>query len=332
MKHPILSCYTLPWPTSWEDVFGVARPLLVEIGFGNADYLIALAESNPDCNVIGFEISVTGMNKAEHKIEKHHLDNARAVFATGETALHHLLTPGSVREFHINYPDPWFKQRHAGRRIIQPDTTAALASRLEPDGLLYLATDIHDYATMSDRVLASTPGLENTLDSGWTDTLPERLITTKYEAKGIREGRPGHYFRYRRTTAPALDVPVYTELAMPHVILTSPLSAEAITAQVQKQTLRRPEADITVSLLTAYYNPVYETTLFEAVVIEPTIEQRVGLLLSARDEPGSYILKVAGIGHIRSTQGVHDAVGFVADWIASQHDDAEVTERNIREP
>jgi tRNA (guanine-N7-)-methyltransferase len=332
MKHPILSCYTLPWPVPWDDVFGAARPLLVEIGFGNADYLIALAEANPDCNVVGFEISVTGMNKAEHKIEKHRLANARAVYSTGETALYHLLTPGSVREFHINYPDPWFKQRHAGRRIIQPDTTAALASRLAPDGLLYLATDIADYATMSDRVLAATPGLENTLDSAWTESLPERLITTKYEAKGIREGRPGHYFRYRRTAAPALDVPVYTELSMPHVILTSPLAAETIAAQVEKQTLRRPEADITVSLLTAYYNPVYQTTLFEAVVVEPTIEQRIGLLLSARDEPDSYILKVAGIGHIRSTQGVHDAVGFVADWIASQHEAGQVTGRNIREP
>src|SRR5690606_12868108 len=107
----------MEWATNWTALFGRERPLIVEIGFGNADYLIALAKANPECNVIGFEIASQSLDKAERKIKSEKLSNVLAIFSTGETALNHLFTPASIRQIHINYPDPWFKSRHAGRRI-----------------------------------------------------------------------------------------------------------------------------------------------------------------------------------------------------------------------
>ena len=101
-----LSILNLSWPLRQEELFDGARPLIVEIGFGNGDYLIHLAQANADHNIIGLEISSQSMEKAEAKIERRGLSNVRPIHSRAETALAHLLEPESVSAFHINYPDP----------------------------------------------------------------------------------------------------------------------------------------------------------------------------------------------------------------------------------
>ena len=60
------------------------------------------------------------------------------------------------------FPDPWHKNRHHKRRLIQPDFVALVASRLAPGGVLHLATDWQDYATHMLAVLDACPALRNT--------------------------------------------------------------------------------------------------------------------------------------------------------------------------
>ena len=103
------------------------------------------------------------MDKAEAKIAQRGLDNAAPVHGRAETALAHLLPPASVREFHINYPDPWFKKKHQRRRLICRETVDLLASRLLPGGRLLLATDIIDYAEMAHEICRGRPGLANAI-------------------------------------------------------------------------------------------------------------------------------------------------------------------------
>ena len=153
-----LNILRLDWPLRQERLFPRVQPLVVEIGFGNGDFLIHLARTQPDCNLLGFEISSQSMDKAEAKIETLGLANVRPIHARAETALAHLLPPESVSEFHINYPDPWFKKKHHRRRLISRETVALLASRLRPGGSMLLATDISDYAEMAHESLSSAAG------------------------------------------------------------------------------------------------------------------------------------------------------------------------------
>lgn len=328
MQHDKLNSLTLPWPVDWAALFGEDRPLIVEIGFGNADYLIALAAANADCNVIGFEVSGQSMYKAERKIVSKTLHNARAIYSRAETALHHLFTPQSIREVHINYPDPWFKTRHAGRRLMQRDTLDAIVNRLEIGGLLYLATDIVDYAEMSHDLLVETPGLDNLLNAPWTDHLSERLITTKYEQKGIREGRPGNYFKYRRNDQPAPDVPVQEERPVPHIIIKSAQDPKALAALAEKVAFHHE--GMHVALLTGYWNPHFDSALFEVVIEEPTIEQHLALALRRREEDGQFTLRYASFGMPRPTDGLHFATVAVAKWLTEQHPDTEIVINRTR--
>ena len=86
-----LSALNIDWPIKQERLYPRAQPLIVEIGFGNGDFLIHLAQTQPDCNILGFEVSSQSMDKAEAKIDKLGLTNARAIHSRAETALNCLL-------------------------------------------------------------------------------------------------------------------------------------------------------------------------------------------------------------------------------------------------
>lgn len=324
-----LTWYTLPFPTDWATLFGAERPLMLEIGFGNGAYLVELARQNADCNIIGVEVSSQSLDKAERKMTRLGLDNARVIFGRGETLLHHMLTPASLREVHVNYPDPWFKSRHAERRLIQRDTVDAITSRLQVGGRLYLATDIRAYAEMSHEVLSQTQGLRNLLDAPWADSPPAqgRLTTTKYEAKGYAEGRTGHYFVYERTSEPAPFVPVLKELDMPHMRLSLPLSPAEVAERFEK--LSFSEGEHHAAVMDAYINRRGHSILFEVTLMEPSIEQHVALVLYRR-EGAEYMLKFATLGYPRMTEGLHMVTRRLAEWLIGLHPEGQVLESAVR--
>lgn len=322
-----LNYLTVDWPLRQSSLFPLERPLIVEIGFGNGDHLIHLAETRPDCNIIGFEISSQSMDKAEAKIEKRRLSNARPIHCRAETALSHLLGPQTVTEFHINYPDPWFKKRHQRRRLIQRETVDLLTSRLREGGTLRLATDIREYAEMAHEALAHAPGLTNQFETPWVHDIAGRF-RTKYELKGYREGRRGHFFRYQRNAMPVKHPAVIKELDMPHLFLQSPLSAAEIVDRFEAT--RRQAGGAHIAILRAYADPKRDTAVFEVVVEEPTIEQHALLLLSPRAGAGEYMVRLSAVGHARSTAGMHRAVEAVGEWVAGLDERGRVLERKLR--
>jgi len=308
-----LNILTLDWPLRPERLFPRVQPLVVEIGFGNGDFLIHLARTQPRRNILGFEISGQSLDKAEAKIERLGLDNARVIHGRAETALAHLLAPESVHEFHINYPDPWFKKRHQRRRLIKRDTVDLLTSRLAAGGHLLLATDIIDYAEMAHEILSETRGLSNAFVAPWVHQVEGRF-RTKYELKGYREGRRGHFFCYARNDERVAHPPIIEELDMPHLFLRTPLSAAEICERFQAG--RRRFGDIHVAMLHAYADPKRNVAVFEVVVEEPSIEQHTMIMLAPRADAGEYIVKLTSMGQARSTLGMHRAVAAVGEWVA----------------
>jgi tRNA (guanine-N7-)-methyltransferase len=301
---------TLPWPTDWSQLFPAERPLVLEIGFGQGEYLLHLAQR--PANIIGLEISNRCLTRVENTLERRRITHVRVIHTPAETALHHLFAPDTLTEVHINFPDPWFKARHGHRRLMQRATVDALVSRLQPGGKLFLATDISEYAAMSHELLAETPGLTNLQARPWTHHMPGR-ITTKYERRAHKEGRPCHYFAYERNPEPAPPVPVIKEQPMPHVVFASPLDLDIVRKRFAPRQFEYGDAHIN-------FNGVYlgeNALLFDVYVSEPTIDQRVALLLVARDQPGEFTLQLSMLGHPRPTAGIHGAAHLLSDWILS---------------
>lgn len=318
----------MAWPTDWAALFGVpkADPLIVEIGFGYGHYLLHLATQHPQACIVGIEVTNKCLTKVENTLTKRQIHNARVLFSTAETALYHLFETAAVREFHINFPDPWFKSRHEHRRLMKPETVDALVNRLAPDGMLYLATDISDYAEMTAELLEAAEGLENTLSGRWANSLPGRTVT-KYEARAIREGRTCYYFAYRRNTLPPPAVPNAKELEldMPHMVFSSPLSIEDFRTRFTPS--EHNIGDVHIRFLYVYQGD--HALLFDTYIREPTIDQRLSLLLVERAD--GYTLKLGIIGHPRPTRGVHVAVKLLGDWLLGQHPTSTIAEHKLKE-
>ncbi len=324
-----LNSRMLPWPADWMALFGRTRPLIVEIGFGHGAFLLHLARSYPDANVIGLEIANRSLLKTEAKLEREGVTNIRLIHSTAETALYHLFTPASIWQVHVNFPDPWFKKDHAGRRLMQRDTLDAIVSRLAPGGEFYLATDILAYADMVDDLLRQTPGLDNLLPESWAGSLPGRAVT-KYEAAARREGRDCYYFAYRRNDLPAPDVPVFREAAMPHMVFTTPLTLEQMAAHFAPR--QQYDSGTSIRLMNAYLGR--EALLVETHVGEPTITQRVALVIATRPHPDTtetneYTIQLSTLGQPRPTPGIHQAVRLLGEWALGLHPENRLVKEKV---
>jgi tRNA (guanine-N7-)-methyltransferase len=186
----------------WDALFApdLAAPigrLVVEIGFGRGEFLRQLAADAPSVPHVGVELSWKRVLKMARRIAKAGDPNIRLVCARGEDVLQHALADEGVRTFWINFSDPWPKSRHHRRRLVQAPFVRQLAKRLAPGGELQVATDDVPYAEHIDEVLREEPLLENALSRHWLPEIPGRAVTA-YEAMWREEGRPLHFFIYRR--------------------------------------------------------------------------------------------------------------------------------------
>lgn len=179
----------------WLAIFGRTAPLIVEIGAGNGDSLVATAAAHPDIDIVGFEVFEPSIASTLGKLAAQNLTNARVVLADGVQGLRWLVRPDSLDAVHAFFPDPWHKSRHHKRRLISPEVCALVADRLSPGGLLRVATDWEDYALAMREVLDASP-LTNEY-SRWAPRFEERPMT-KYEARGIAAGRTVYDLCYRR--------------------------------------------------------------------------------------------------------------------------------------
>jgi tRNA (guanine-N7-)-methyltransferase len=190
---------TKPAPADLRTLFSTpVDELLLEIGFGGAEHLIAQAQANPRSGFIGSDAFVNAIAKALVAIDDNHLENIRLHFGDASELLDWL--PGSaLTRVDLLYPDPWPKRRHWKRRFLQDESLKRLARILKPGGELRFATDIADYAAWTlARVMRSqdfiwTAECADDWRKPWAD-----FAGTRYEAKAKREGRTPAYFIFRR--------------------------------------------------------------------------------------------------------------------------------------
>lgn len=174
-------------------LFGRSAPLVVEVGSGSGDAVLAAARDRSDHDFLALEVWRPGNGQALARMLTEPLPNVRFVELDAAQALASLLAPGSVSEVWTFFPDPWPKARHAKRRLVQPgfaDTVAAVLAR----GCLWrLATDWAEYAAHIRAVLDPHENLQ--LIS--TDRAPLRPVT-RFERKGTVAGREILDLAYRR--------------------------------------------------------------------------------------------------------------------------------------
>jgi len=177
-----------PTALNAEAIFGRRAPLAVEIGFGNGEHLAARAAAEPDHDFLGVEVHAPGVGHLLLAAAQLELRNLRVIRHDAVDVFRDQLSPDSLSEIQILFPDPWPKKRHHKRRLIQLPFVELLASRLIPAGLLHLATDWEPYAEHMLAVLQGCAGLRNTAGAGAYATQSPTRVATRFERRGTDLG------------------------------------------------------------------------------------------------------------------------------------------------
>lgn len=170
-----------------EQVFGRAAPLVLEIGFGMGQSLIAMAKAAPEKDFVGIEVHPPGVGNLLKMIELEALSNVRVYHADARVVLEKCIADGSLDCVQIYFPDPWHKKRHHKRRLIQAEFIDELRPKLKADGILHLATDWQPYAEQMMKVLSAAAGFRNAVGEGLYASEHPRP-TTKFEQRGQKLG------------------------------------------------------------------------------------------------------------------------------------------------
>ena len=172
-------------------------PIVMEIGFGNGDFLVHLASKHPDWALLGVEIYLPGVAKAVGRLEDAgFIERTRITQLPAQFVLENQVTENQLHGVFINHPDPWPKPRHHKRRIIQKDFAKLLVTRVKSGGFIKLATDKPDLAEWMQGVLDNTEGLSNVAGKGGFIERDEDRPHTKFEQRGIKEGRISQFLHY----------------------------------------------------------------------------------------------------------------------------------------
>lgn len=183
----------------WPEIFRAAAPLKVEICSGKDEFLIRMAEREPQTHFVGIERALSVSKKLISKIERAKLPNIRVVAEPAEYVLQDCFAPGEVQTFFINFPDPWPKKRHHKRRLIQPKFVELIVGRLAAGGEIQFVSDHRDYVQWALPIFEKTPGLTNLFGPGGLQNQLADYPPTLYMKKYQREGRPFYFLQFRKS-------------------------------------------------------------------------------------------------------------------------------------
>lgn len=136
-------------------IFPKTQPLEVELGCGDASFLVEYAARKPNHNFIGVERLLGRIAKLERKGRTAGLENLRGVRIESAYFLQWLLPPRSAAALHIYFPDPWPKKKHHRRRLINQDFPRLARNALTSSGRVFLRTDDPDYFAQMQSVFGA---------------------------------------------------------------------------------------------------------------------------------------------------------------------------------
>lgn len=178
-------------------IFGRAAPTLLEIGFGNGDALLEMAQRHPEWNFVGIEVHRPGVGHLLKQAGELDLHNLRVSSRDAVEVLEKQVPDASLARVMLYFADPWPKKRHHKRRIVQPEFVQLVACKLQSGGEFHLATDWENYAEHMREVLDIAPGFANTTPGAFAPR-PEDRPLTKFEKRGQRLGHGVWDLVYRR--------------------------------------------------------------------------------------------------------------------------------------
>lgn len=162
--------------------------VFVEIGFGNGEVIAQIARQNPTWQCIGIDVYRPGIGALVNRCEHAELRNVRIVEEEATTTLE-LIPDTTIDLLFVLFPDPWPKQRHRRRRLVDTEFVALARRKVSVQGIVYMATDAEDYAEQIQEVMGEA---FSRIELDRVGPIPQ----TRYRQKALAAGHATWDFAY----------------------------------------------------------------------------------------------------------------------------------------
>ncbi|MFN0280021.1 MAG: tRNA (guanosine(46)-N7)-methyltransferase TrmB [Pyrinomonadaceae bacterium] len=149
--NPLSPYYTTPpEPIDLAQVFAdPSLPMHLDIGCARGRFILKMAETQPQWNFLGVEIREPLVTEANEIAAEKKMTNLYYEFCNAMIWLDRLLADlpdGLLQMVTIQFPDPWFKKRHAKRRMVHAELVETVVNKLANGGRIFVQTDIESLA------------------------------------------------------------------------------------------------------------------------------------------------------------------------------------------
>ncbi len=294
-------------PINAAELFNRDASLVVEIGFGNGWFLEYLGDTYPETNILGVELSISSTARAYKRLYRRALPNVTMFRGNAHFLMRDMLADNSVSTIYVNFPDPWPRHRHRGRRLLQTAFLDLAATKLKPDGALILTTDHGEYFDFARRQAAQSGAFREEISE------PERaLLETRYAQKWQAQNKEifhvqFHRMESRRPVEPAIIL-LDQKVLMQHALMAGDLSS---IEHFEKVVLELGWGHIVMRDL---FRSIDGRGLrFSVLVEEPGLKQDILIEVDPRSD--GIFVGVQKFGSPLATKGVGEAVRVVTEWL-----------------
>lgn len=193
-------CFVFP---GWDhpDIFGNDNPVHVEYCSGNGTWIAEKAQAHPEINWVAVEMKFDRVRKTWAKVKNLGVDNLFIICAEAHGTTRRYFPDGSISAAYVNFPDPWPKERHAKKRLIQTPFAKTLAEKLAPEGSVTLVTDDVDYSNQMIKTFLTAPKFASLHPAPHFVTASEGYGTSYFEELWREKGKEIRYHRFGRSGA-----------------------------------------------------------------------------------------------------------------------------------
>lgn len=136
--------YLMPSNINWPKFFLNNNPIDLEIGCGRTHFFFDRAYHFPNRNIIGIEWKYDFIYQGHKRIIRENINNAALFHGNAWLLVPTLFQQKTVSQIFINFPDPWWKEKHKKRLLLNDTFIDILIFILKKDGFIYINTDVKD--------------------------------------------------------------------------------------------------------------------------------------------------------------------------------------------
>ncbi len=172
------------------------KKINLEVGFGSGENLNHMIRTNKDSYFIGCEPYLNGLASFLLDLEKINIERVK-VFKQDVRELITCFPKNFLSNIIIFFPDPWPKNKHKKRRIVNEKNIELMTACLKKEGKIYTATDVEDYFNWMIKVFNNSKKLKIIYRNKFC-IKKDFFSITRYEKKALDKNKKTFFLEVKK--------------------------------------------------------------------------------------------------------------------------------------